>query len=323
MGRRWPGTSLPSTATAGGVLLFGIRDGDHAFVGVKKRIDSKIFNDKIRRYVGDQLWVDFHREWIQADQRYLGVAVVPPRGPAIGYFREDAPVDGAGKREFKKGESALRAGDSSKVLKKDEAAAHQTLVGVPGDGLFSIDVPYFRVLAFETHEFIPRSELQTQIERALTDPRTSVTSLVGIGGSGKTTLATWAARCAYDRNQFGFIVSLTAKDRELDGLGIQSLRKTPTTFEVLLDTILEVLGFSDLAGAPAEEREAEVRSLLADSNGLLYVDNLETIDDPRVIEFLDNLPLGVRALVTSRRAAVRVAVRPVDVGPLSERRRGR
>ena len=192
-------------------------------------------------------------------------------------------------------------------------------LGCPETAAFSIDVPYFRVLAFETHEFIPRSELQTQIERALTDPRTSVTSLVGIGGSGKTTLATWAARCAYDRNQFGFIVSLTAKDRELDGLGIQSLRKTPTTFEVLLDTILEVLGFSDLAGAPAEEREAEVRSLLADSNGLLYVDNLETIDDPRVIEFLDNLPLGVRALVTSRRAAVRVAVRPVDVGPLSEK----
>src|SRR5213075_1968285 len=71
------------------------------------------------------------------------------------------------------------------------------------------------------------------------------------------------------------------------------------------------------AGRPLEEREAEVREVLQDSNGLLYVDNLETIDDNRVVSFLDDLPLGVRALVTSRRATVRVAVRPVDVGPLS------
>ena len=47
------------------------------------------------------------------------------------------------------------------------------------------------------------------------------------------------------------------------------------------------------------------------------VDNLETVDDPRVIQFLDDLPVGVKALVTSRRMRVRVAARPVDVGPLS------
>jgi tetratricopeptide (TPR) repeat protein len=302
----------------GGVLLFGIRDGDHSFAGVKKRIDSKIFNDKIRKYVGDQLWVDFHREWIQSDQRYLGVAIVAPRGPVLGCFQADAPADAAGKREFRKGESALRVGDSSHVLKHEDAMAHQASLALPSDSPFAIDIPYFRILAFETHDFISRSELQAQIEHALSDPRTSITSLVGIGGSGKTTLATWAARRAFDRKQFGFIVSLTAKDRELGGLGIQSLRQAPTTFEVLLDTILDVLGFSELGGTPIEEREAEVRSLLEDSNGLLYVDNLETIDDPRVITFLDDLPIGVRALVTSRRAAVRVAVRPVDVGPLSQ-----
>ena len=95
----------------GGVLLFGIRDGDHAFVGVKKRIDSKIFNDKIRRYVGDQLWVDFHREWIQADQRYLGVAVVPPlearRSATSGRtLRLTAPASASSRRESRRCEPA-------------------------------------------------------------------------------------------------------------------------------------------------------------------------------------------------------------------------
>src|SRR5205807_280774 len=54
------------------------------------------------------------------------------------------------------------------------------------------------------------------------------------------------------------------------------------------------------------------------SGGLLYVDNLETVDDARIIAFLDSLPVGVKALVTSRRASVRVSVYPVDLGPLTE-----
>jgi len=137
------------------------------------------------------------------------------------------------------------------VLSHDEAASHQAsistgpVIGSP----FAIDLPYFRILALETQDFIRRDVLGTQIERALVDPRTSVTSLIGIGGSGKTTLATWAALRAYENKRFNFIVSLTAKDRELGTMGIQSLSTGPTTFEVLLNTVLEVLGFTELAEA--------------------------------------------------------------------------
>ncbi|HEX6699907.1 MAG TPA: hypothetical protein VF101_04175 [Gaiellaceae bacterium] len=60
-----------------------------------------------------------------------------------------------------------------------------------------------------------------------------------------------------------------------------------------------------------------MRELLTNSDGLIYVDNLETVDDPRVIEFLDDLPVGAQAIVTSRRLRVRVSVRPVDIGALS------
>jgi hypothetical protein len=47
-----------------------------------------------------------------------------------------------------------------------------------------------------------------------------------------------------------------------------------------------------------------VRSLIEKSNGLLFVDNLETVDDARIIQFLDSLPVGVRAITTSRRTSV-------------------
>jgi len=154
------------------------------------------------------------------------------------------------------------------------------------------------------------------VEEALSDPRSAVTSIIGIGGVGKTALATWAALRAYERKQFTFIVSITAKDRELTSGGIRGLEPTLTSFEALLDNVLEVLGFPEAKAAlTVEEKEREVRTLLEKSNGLLYVDNLETVDDPRIVTFLDSLPVGVRALVTSRRGRVRVRYIRSILGP--------
>jgi tetratricopeptide (TPR) repeat protein len=135
---------------------------------------------------------------------------------------------------------------------------------------------------------------------------------------GKTALATWAALRAYERRDFTFIVSLTAKDRELTSTGIQALAPGLTSFEALLDNVVEVLGFPDIRTESLDRKDREVRSLLENSNGLLYVDNLETVDDARIIRFLDTLPPGVRAITTSRRTSVRVSVRPIDLGPLTE-----
>ena len=301
----------------GGVIVFGVRDRDFSYAGASVRIDSKVFNDKIRRYLGDTFWADFHREAISADQRYLGIAIIPPRGGQLGYFLSDAP-DVDGRREFERGQSALRVGDSSHVLTAREALKHQTSLSVNLAGsLYAVDEPFFRIPALETHHFIERPTLNRAIASALVDPRTSVTSLTGVGGSGKTTLATWAALQSYDLETFDFVVSVTAKDRELAPEGIRSLQPGLTTYDTLLDAICDVLGFPDLKREPEEKRSAELSQLLESSNGLLYVDNLETVDDPRVIEFLDDLPIGVRALVTSRRAKVRVSVRPVEVGALS------
>src|SRR6267142_4104347 len=48
----------------GGLLVFGIAD-DLSFSGATQRLDSKLINDQIRRFLGDRIWVEFHREFIQ------------------------------------------------------------------------------------------------------------------------------------------------------------------------------------------------------------------------------------------------------------------
>lgn len=301
----------------GGILFFGIRN-DFSFLGATAKLDNKIVNDQIRKFLGDRIWVEFHREFIQEDQRYLGVLLIPPRGSTILRFICDAKNEN-GEFIFHKDESAIREGDSSKILSIENVELLERSETVLTVGqIYAVNEDFFRILRPEYKNFIDRPEPCKAVQEALVDPRTSVTALIGVGGAGKTALATWAALQAYEEKKFAFIISITAKDRALTASGIESLEPGLGNFESLLDNILEVLGFPDVKSESLEKKELEVRSLLENANGLLFIDNLETIDDARIIAFLDNLPIGMRAIVTSRRSTVRVSVRPIDLGSMTD-----
>ena len=303
----------------GGILFFGISDKDYVFNGATRRLDSKLINDQLRKFVGDRIWIDYHREFIHEDQRYLGVAIIPSRGPLLEKFRLDAPKDANGKRKFRKGYSAIREGDSSKILDLNALSQYSRELFLPTYGkIYEINEPFNRILCAEYKQFVARDEYGSQIEQTIRDPRTAIAAVTGIGGVGKTAIATWATIRAYECKDFDFIVSITAKDRELTSAGIAALKPELTSFEALLDTILDVLDFEGKKSLSAEDKEKAVREIIEGTNGLLYVDNLETVDDMRIIRFLDNLPIGAHAITTSRRTSVRVSARPIEIGPFKE-----
>ncbi|HEX6699908.1 MAG TPA: hypothetical protein VF101_04180 [Gaiellaceae bacterium] len=221
------------------MIVYGVRDKDYDYCGATSRVDSKIFNDQMRRYLPDTLWVDFTRAVNTDKEHYLGFAIIPPRGAQLAYFIADAPlVDG--KRAFLPGESAVRRGDSSIVLARSDALVHQaSFAPALASDVFRVDEPFFRIFSLETEHFVQRPALHDKIDAALRDPRTSVTSLVGVGGSGKTTLATAACLDAYTAKRFAFIVSVTAKDRELALEGIRQLTPGLTTYETLLASVAD------------------------------------------------------------------------------------
>lgn len=301
----------------GGIIFFGIDNQNYRFVGCRERLDSKLVNDQIRRYLGDKIWTEYHRQFIQGDQRYIGILIIPQRGPAILRFQIDAPIIN-GKKFFAAGDTAVRNQDSSAVIKGAEAEyfAREATAPIIGEQ-YAVNEEFFRILAPEYSRFVDRSVPCSEILRGLQDTRTSVTSIIGIGGVGKTALATWATLKAYYEGRFDLIISVTAKDRQLTSSGIAALEPSLTSFESLLDSILEVTGFNEVKVQAVEKKEKEARELLLNSNGLLYIDNLETVDDNRIIRFLDELPAGVHAITTSRRTTVRVSVRPIDLGPMT------
>lgn len=300
----------------GGVLVFGIDDKTLSFVGTRDPVDAKRFNDKIRRYLGDKVWVEFSREFIQADQRYLGIAVVPVRGVVPLRFRGDAPPEADGSRLFSNGDLAVREGDSRRILRGPDADDYLSRNRLPApSSQYFVSEPSARILKPDWDEFLLRDDLCKQVQGALSDDRTYITALTGVGGVGKTALACWAVIEAYHANQFSHFVSLSAKDRSLTPTGIQPIHASLASFDDLLNEILEVLGFSEFKFSVIEEREALVRELLPETTALLFIDNLETVDDSRVVQFLETLPKPAKSITTSRTARVRRAAFPIAVGP--------
>lgn len=98
----------------GGVLIFGISDRDYRFTGTTNRLDSKAFNDKIHRYVQRKFLVSYSRESVQPNQRYLGLAVIPPRrGPVVLAAATSPLVNGDSIIE--EGDVFVRVGDETRL----------------------------------------------------------------------------------------------------------------------------------------------------------------------------------------------------------------
>lgn len=165
----------------GGVIVFGVSN-DFKVTGHRCSWDSKLLNDRFRKYIGDKIWLDYYRVNLKEDQSHVGLVLIPPRGPIVLRFTKDSPCEN-GKYIFRKGNSAVREGDSSKILKDVNAEAFEARSRAPEFGqVYAIDEPYFRILSPEYHSFVEREEPCRQVEKALQDPRTAVAQITGVGG---------------------------------------------------------------------------------------------------------------------------------------------
>jgi tetratricopeptide (TPR) repeat protein len=133
-------------------------------------------------------------------------------------------------------------------------------------------------------------------------------------------LACWSTLHAYEERLFDFIVSVSARDRALTSAGIAATEPTFSSLDDLLREICETTGFTeyDAIEDKSERLKAVKIDILSQFRGLLFVDNLETVDDARILEFLEDLPIPTRAIVTSRKAKIRTANFPVEIGPFNK-----
>ena len=99
----------------GGVLIFGIND-NYEIHKTTSNVDSKKFNDKLKKFIPDSIYVDFVNYNRDDNGKYIGIVIIPPRGSVLEKFKADAPCDEQGNFLFKAGWSAIRKGDQSIIL---------------------------------------------------------------------------------------------------------------------------------------------------------------------------------------------------------------
>ncbi|MBT1258245.1 hypothetical protein KHP11_27645 [Rhodococcus erythropolis] len=165
---------------------------------------------------------------------------------------------------------------------------------------------------FDETGFLGRSAVLRKIKRYVLGSWPAI-SILGDGGIGKTAIA---LKVAYDllddpKTDFEAIVWVTAKSQQL----------TVTEIERISDAIQDSLGMfseaaSQLGGGDAADPTEELLDYMATFKVLLILDNLETVSDGRLREFLREIPNGSKVLMTSRIGVFKE--NDVKLDPLSE-----
>ena len=150
--------------------------------------------------------------------------------------------------------------------------------------------------------FFGRDPERNEILEHLNHPRAWITIIDGIGGVGKTALAVNCGEHIREaalagQSDFEHIIWASAKNERLTSSGISQVQPSFSDLSTLIRTILEVTGFDQ---HEEEDKHTLAKEILAISKTLLILDNLETVADPALYNFLQEMPVPSKVLATTR-----------------------
>lgn len=153
--------------------------------------------------------------------------------------------------------------------------------------------------------FVGREEDRRKIKSYLTGSKFPVVTITGAGGVGKTSLALKIVQelLLSEKLEFDAIIWMSAKENKLTDLGIEEIEPAIKSYEELLDSIISIFAFSDLLIDQSIEAKIDLTNKIFEITNsiLLVIDNLETITDERIINFIIDAPENIKFLITSRK----------------------
>lgn len=205
-------------------------------------------------------------------------------------------------------ESFDREWDLRRSEKSKQAAAQTSLAKVPEQKIMQ---PLHNLPQPDYGKFIGREQelaKAMQILRPYPHSQHSLVTIDGVGGIGKSALALevahrflWQTEEMSPEEHFEVLVWTSAKQTILrPGSGIVNRQQVLRTLDDICESVAVTLSIEDKIRSHPRDKVGIIRRHLSQQRTLLIVDNLETVDDEAVIEFLQELPAPTKAIITTR-----------------------
>lgn len=208
--------------------------------------------------------------------------------------------------------TGLDVGIREALMQLTDAISEKKLLPASGTSVYSPIIQRSKIrhnlLQPDYGHFVGRENELKQIRRLLLpESRHFVVTIDGIGGIGKTALALEVAHSFLrhyhhmpEEKRFEAIIWTSAKQTILTGEGIATRPQFLRTLDDIYVTIAIVLEREDIIRARPEGQDDLVRHALTQQRTLLILDNLETVDDERVMTFIREVPDPTKVIVTTR-----------------------
>jgi hypothetical protein len=152
--------------------------------------------------------------------------------------------------------------------------------------------------------YYPMKKCESEIGEMLSHLENKRSCFVdGQGGIGKTALVVELARRCFrnEQKRWKHLVWTSAKQKVLMENGVVRLQDATLTFEALLDAIATQMNYPDILHHPVPQKEEKIADILAAQPCLIFVDNLETMQEAEeLVRRLSQILGKSQAIITSR-----------------------
>jgi tetratricopeptide (TPR) repeat protein len=152
--------------------------------------------------------------------------------------------------------------------------------------------------------FVGREEeIKTILQSLQPNSRTFIIGIEGIGGVGKSTLATEVSYRCIENDLFESVIWISAKESILTLHGIEPVIPEAKTLSDILITIGTMLGNPTIGNLSIQDQIKRAYNLLARQTTLLVLDNFESLsknEQRDILDFLRRSPITLKVAITSR-----------------------
>ena len=293
--------------TFGGCIVYGVSNKEYIWEGIdadSDDIDDICIKDVMKQYVDEDVYfkcgyyyIDSRLFYIITVEKYIGNPIA---------FKKDGNYEKMQKGNLKpkcshvflKGDIYGRVGSSSKRVNDDIFfLKKRKLDGKILTNLHDIDMPY--------KKYVDRPKEKNKLIESFKTRNTHHVQINGIGGIGKTSfIRNFIEEMMEQKIVFDFkinsIIWISGKMDQFDSQGnINALRPFRLSYEEVLITVADTL-FINCVGKKDDEIENLIFEKLELYPSFFVFDNMETINDEKIINFISNLPTNCRVIFTTR-----------------------